>query len=118
MPYAVKINIKSRLFVVLSALVILGAGSFALVQFSKPPKTAIKKQDVAVTDFDKGQVIEGTNAGDAKTLKTADKVTYQSPALATNQPKTTAVSIDWSQQDAAGSEPKLQVRIFNGKSWT
>lgn len=99
-----------------SSAILAGVAVVAFQATVKPPQTDIKTQTLAVS-LREGSVTEGQNEGVAGTLKSAGKLTYESPETPTGQPKTNAISLTWNQTGGLGEVVEAEVRTFDS-AWS
>lgn len=102
-----------------SLVAFVAAGFLGLHQVSKPAKTVIKTQ-AAQPGLTEGNVTGGVNQApraDKNTLQTTGQLTYESPEVATNQPKTNLVGLIWDQHGSPAGTV-AEIRIFDGSKWT
>lgn len=109
-----KINMKH---VLISSATAIGLFTMLVILVDHQPKTDIKQQFLKPSEFTAGS-ISGHRAGGGPALQTDSQLVYESEQIATNQPKTNAVAVEWEQLDVPDSQSKLEVRIFNGQNWT
>lgn len=103
----------TKVFASLSCLVIL---VFAVFLSTRPQKTEIITSNIS--DVKQGRIVEGQNVSkEASVLSTDTKLTFESKELEPEQKNANATAIVWNQnEDREGVE--IQIRTFNGKSWS